>query len=275
MALKDYGVVLGAKAGYHRDAPNDFGKFFHGHIDIQTPGQLYNTAIDVDSERPGVKVQWKVVKLRSGEWQAVFELADGFHPIASNELSGAVDYLRDHRVHSYIFVPDVFDGPIPPWKKPDPWWRELIRRTIDKLSGLWARLLPRTAGPGAPITLHGVSKTALPLQTLSRRYHVVDITPPWKIGTDTEALTDLEAMLVDAARVIVFGDFYPAKNGLPPGLHDIHQNQGDPPNSPFAPLDAIWQDGVTIVVHSDGTASAFLNKFSTQSDKTDEQGHPA
>lgn len=56
MPLNTYGVLLGAKAGYHRDRPDDFGRFCHGHIDVQTPGQLYNTAIDVDTERPNVRV---------------------------------------------------------------------------------------------------------------------------------------------------------------------------------------------------------------------------
>jgi hypothetical protein len=55
MPLSKYGVLLGSKAGYHRDPPDDFGRFYHGHIDVQTPGQLYNTAIDVDSQRAGVR----------------------------------------------------------------------------------------------------------------------------------------------------------------------------------------------------------------------------
>ena len=80
-------------------------------------------------------------------------------------------------------------------------------------------------------------------------------------------------MLVDVARVVIFGAAYPASNGRPPGLHDIHQNQGDPPG-PFQHLDAIWQDGLTIIIHSDGTASAFQNRFSTQSDHTDNNGLP-
>ena len=89
-----------------------------------------------------------------------------------------------------------------------------------------------------------------------------------------EALTDLESMIIDAARVVIFGAFYHARNSQPPGLHDIHLNQGDPVGSPFAALDGIWQDGLTIVIHSDGTASAFMNMFSTQTLNTDSQGHP-
>ena len=101
---------------------------------------------------------------------------------------------------------------------------------------------------------------------------LVDPAPPWKTGTDQQALTDLAAMLLDTSLVVIFGAAYPAHNGRPPGMHDIHQNQGDPPG-PFAHLDAIWQDGFTIVVHANGTASAFQNRFSTQSDHNDEHGH--
>jgi len=44
MPLDKYGVLLGAKAGYHRDRPDNFGRFYHGHIDVQAPGQLYKAA---------------------------------------------------------------------------------------------------------------------------------------------------------------------------------------------------------------------------------------
>jgi hypothetical protein len=59
MPLSQYGVLVGTKVGYYRDQPNNFGKYFHGHIDVQTPNQLYNTAIDVDSQPPK-QVKWKV-----------------------------------------------------------------------------------------------------------------------------------------------------------------------------------------------------------------------
>jgi Uncharacterized conserved protein (DUF2278) len=132
---------------------------------------------------------------------------------------------------------------------------------------IW-ELRPRLAF--RPVTL-----TSRPLmQFMSRRLRLVDATPPWKSGADIEALTDLEAMITDAARVVIFGESYPAANGRPPGLHDIHLNQGDPPGSQWWSLNGVWQDGLTIAIHSDGAASAFMNMFSTQSLSTDDQGHP-
>lgn len=249
MPLNNYGILLGTKVGYHRDQPDNFGKFFHGHIDVQASGQLFNTAIDVDSERDGVQVQWRVVHLRVGEWQTVFSLPDGFHPLISNEGSGAVDYFRDPRLRSYVFVPDFVAGPIPWWQRVPEAWRTL-RGVVQELS----------------------AQPAVRLR--SRHLHLVDATPPWKTGTDVQALTDLEAMIVDTQRVVIFGEFYAASSGRPPGLHDIHLNQGDPAGTTWWALDGIWQDGLTVVIHSDGTASAFMNKFSTQSMNTDSQGHP-
>jgi hypothetical protein len=57
---------------------------------------------------------------------------------------------------------------------------------------------------------------------MAQRMRVIDVTPPWKTGTDIEALTDLEIMITDAPRVAIFGEFYPVQNGRSPGLHDIH-----------------------------------------------------
>jgi hypothetical protein len=256
MPLDEYGVLLGTKVGYHRDEPDNFGRFFHGHIDVQVPGGLYNTAIDVDSERPGISVQWRVVPLRVAEWQPIFSLPDGFHGLSSNDGSGAVDYVRDQRLRELIFVPEYLAGPTPWWKRVPPWWSR-----ASEARKVLVGALPEISAQ--PI-----------MRLLSRRVRILDVTPPWKSGTDIQALTDLEAMIVDAPRVVIFGEFYPARNGRPPGLHDIHLNQGDPIGSQWWAINGIWQDGLTIAIHSDGTASAFMNKFSTQVLNTDDQGHP-
>lgn len=264
MPLSHYGVLLGTKVGYHRDQPDNFGRFYHGHIDVQTPGQLYNTAIDVDSERPGVQVQWRVIPLRVSEWQPIFGLADGFHPLAMNQTSGAVDYYRDSRLRDLIIFPEFVAGPIPWWKRIGEAWNVLLGRRQD----LFVEMQPRES-------VQSIQVLASPaLAMIARHIRIIDVTPPWKTGTDIQALTDLEAMITDAPRVAIFGDSYPASGGRPPGLHDIHLNQGDPAGSAWWSLDGIWQDGLTIAIHSDGTASAFENKFSTQSMATDNQGHP-
>ena len=94
--------------------------------------------------------------------------------------------------------------------------------------------------------------------------------PPWKNGTGIQALTDLETVIASGSRFYVFGE--PFTTGL--GVHNIHQNQGDPVGGGHDAENAIWQDGGTVVESAQGQFWGFLNKFKTQSFKTDSQGHP-
>jgi hypothetical protein len=105
---------------------------------------------------------------------------------------------------------------------------------------------------------------------LARFLDFVRWNPPWKSGTGIQALTDLEAVISQGVRFYVFGE--PFTNGL--GVHNIHQNQGDPVGGGHDVENAIWQDGATIVQTSQGDFIAFLNKFKTQAFKTDDLGHP-
>ncbi|NTW81865.1 MAG: YukJ family protein [Chlorobiaceae bacterium] len=82
----------------------------------------------------------------------------------------------------------------------------------------------------------------------------------WKHGTGIEAFTDLEALLGQAEKLFIFGEAF--RNGK--GVHNIHQNQGDPPGSRWHPENGIWQDGAVVVLRADKTAAAFLCKFKTQ-----------
>jgi hypothetical protein len=84
--------------------------------------------------------------------------------------------------------------------------------------------------------------------------------PDWKHGTGIEAFADLEALLSGSARLFVYGE--PFRVGR--GVHNIHQNQGDPDWSRWQGENGIWQDGGVAVLRNDGTVSAFLCKFKTQ-----------
>lgn len=96
------------------------------------------------------------------------------------------------------------------------------------------------------------------------------VKPQWKQGTSKEALADLEPLLINTKRIYIFGE--PFSNGL--GVHNIHQNQGDPDGSTWWNENGIWQDGATIIQRQDDSVVAFLNKFITQSCGTDNNGHP-
>jgi len=97
----------------------------------------------------------------------------------------------------------------------------------------------------------------------------------WKRGTSVDALQDLEPLITGTRNAnlhaLVFGE--PFTNGL--GMHNVHQNQGDPVSSAWSVENGIWQDGCTILQQSANAYVAFMNKFTTQAYWTDDQGHPA
>jgi uncharacterized protein YukJ len=82
--------------------------------------------------------------------------------------------------------------------------------------------------------------------------------------------TALERILVPGKRVLVWGEPFTSGNGM----YNIHQNQGDPAGSQWWAENAIWQDGGTLAEQPDGSWIAFINKFTSQSYRTDDQGHP-
>jgi len=264
MGLPNYGVVLGTFGSFWRDQPDNQGKYYHGHVRVNLPGgEFYNCAIDVDSHQNSIHVEWLLEHLRPAEWAGIFGLANGYHPLASNDMSGAVDYIRDSRLFNYLILPDIVDVKWPPWWPPIPpveripFWD----RIASGLKYIFTGTPPVVAQPKMMALSHRSSR-------IVRWPHV------WKSGLGADALNDLEAMLAGCSRVAVFGDRYPSQGGNPPGIHDIHQNQGDPLGSTWAGSNAIWQDGLTVAIRPDGSATAFLNKFSSQSYKTDDQGHP-
>jgi hypothetical protein len=83
----------------------------------------------------------------------------------------------------------------------------------------------------------------------------------WKFGTGPDAFRDLEPLLVHSRKLFVFGE--PFRRGH--GVHNIHQNQGDPPQSRWHQENGIWQDGAVVVQRHNKTIAAFLCKFKTQS----------
>lgn len=79
---------------YYRDPVNDYGQYYHGNVEIQTPAGIYKCAIDVDSKKMSNGVEWRVVELGKPSLKGVAALANGWHSLASNAASGALDYIR-------------------------------------------------------------------------------------------------------------------------------------------------------------------------------------
>ena len=82
----------------------------------------------------------------------------------------------------------------------------------------------------------------------------------WKYGTGPAAFRDLEPLLKHSGKLFIFGEPFRTGNGV----HNIHQNQGDPPESQWHHENGIWQDGAVIVLRHDKSLVAFLCKFNTQ-----------
>ena len=74
----------------------------------------------------------------------------------------------------------------------------------------------------------------------------------------------------EGSRYFVFGE--PFTRGL--GVHNIHQNQGSEIGGGHDQENGIWQDGAVLIERAGGSMVAFLNKFSNQSDVTDDVGNP-
>ncbi|MBT2489509.1 DUF2278 family protein [Streptomyces sp. ISL-96] len=139
--------------------------------------------------------------------------------------------------------------------------------------------LARTPGSGAldfvrhPALLHrsGCVFVSRPPAWLRAILNRLNPPRPWISGSNLDAARALEPILVPGRAIMVFGE--PFNQGL--GMHNIHQNQGDPYGSQWWQENGIWQDGATLTRGGDGRLDVFLSKFSSQADRTDDDGHPA
>lgn len=93
---------------------------------------------------------------------------------------------------------------------------------------------------------------------------------PWQYGSSLDAFGDLEPVISNAARLYVYGE--PFRIGR--GVHNIHQNQGDPSGSRWSEENGTWQDGAIAGLQHSGEVLMFLSRFATQADRTDDQGRP-
>ncbi|PYE52064.1 DUF2278 family protein [Deinococcus yavapaiensis] len=230
MPLTQYGVLVGQLDHFERDAreQGQYGRYFHGHVFVRAQGVVHRCAVDVATPN-GVGVYYRrPVGLSRARFQGVLTLGEGFHPLPSTPVSGALDYLR-----SPFLRASSFQALVP----------------IGSNGTLAAGAIERA------LALLGLPFSA------------------WVLSNGDNALNAMEATVAGAARVFVFGERF-ANPGGAQGVHDIHQNQGDPAGSRWWASNGIWQDGGIVVERTDGRLSAFLSRFATQATRTDDQGHP-
>lgn len=199
-----YGVLVGRLTRYSCDKRQDEMHYYHCTLMVKAAGELFRCAVDLDSKQRKDGIQWRVVELSLETAGVLTDKSDGWHDLASDAYSGALDYYRSPALASSA---------------------ECIH----------ADRRPEGVADGV------------------RNVH-------WSYGTGAHAFRDLESLLRQQKRIFIFGE--PFRNGR--GVHNIHQNQGDPPGSRWVPENGIWQDGAVIVERFNRSVAAFLCKFSTQ-----------
>ena len=89
-----YGVVVGTKVSFSRDDPNNFGKYHHGNLMVQAGANRYRCAIGIDSGSDPNGHKWCTFALDADDLANIRQLDNGWHELASNSISGALDYIR-------------------------------------------------------------------------------------------------------------------------------------------------------------------------------------
>ena len=94
MPLSAYGVLIGTLDRYEREAPDNFGNYFHGFVFVNAPGGQYKCAVDVGTPS-GVKVEHRQLHgLDKALFTNISSLSEGWHLLQRNSTSGALDYVR-------------------------------------------------------------------------------------------------------------------------------------------------------------------------------------
>ena len=276
--LPQYGVAIGTYVSFVRDPQDQYGRWYHGHLTIDTPDGQFQSALDVDTPS-GVGVSYRVSRsLAKSDLGIVASLPGGWHPLGSDSVSGALDYLRSPMFQDVLWrlpVPQV-EIPRRPSPVPDPGPLAVEAETPAPDEGGPGPAPAETPAP-PPEAAARLSRIMdyerLPLLVRRNVEAMIPWLPflrPWIPSTGDNALSALEAEL-PASRIYLFGDHY--ETGL--GVHDVHMNQGDPLGSQWWATDGIWQDGAVCLERSDGTIFVWQVKFNSQSFKTDASGHPA
>ena len=260
MPLAHYGVVIGTLMRFYRDPPDDFGRWYHGYGEVQTPDGVGMSALDVDTPT-GVGISYRVsTRLGPAALGPVATLPHGFHELPRTPGSGAIDYLRSSFLQDRLFVVELP--------------RQLgLPRRVQPLPSPPAEALPVPPRPtGMPERLQEVVRRQI--ERLNERLPVRAPLRlrPWLRSNGDNALKALEAELTGARKVYLFGERF--RDGGR-GVHDVHQNQGDPAGSRWWASNGIWQDGAVGVERENGTLFVWQVRFNSQATRTDDQGHPA
>lgn len=121
MALDNgYAVLIGTLTGYRRDTPDDQGRWYHVHLEIDAGGVAFEAAVDVDSKQSATGVRWKVVMATAAELGPAVTMTAGRHALASVRSAGALDHIRHPVTRKWRWRRPIWPLRIPlvyqPWK---------------------------------------------------------------------------------------------------------------------------------------------------------------
>jgi Uncharacterized conserved protein (DUF2278) len=116
--LPSYGVLIGTYdySGSHQ------GQWLHELLYLQAGGTLYECAVDVN-EPTGIFQYMTLGSLSRSLFQPISALPDGYHSLASDSTSGAIDYIRSPLIQQpegclmvlFGFISGIFGSTISPW----------------------------------------------------------------------------------------------------------------------------------------------------------------
>lgn len=266
MPLDHYGVAIGDVIRFSRDPRDQYGRWYHGHLEISTPGGTWTSALDVDTPT-GLGIRYRTSSgLAPSVLGPVTGMALGFHQLAPSANGGAIDYVRSAflqdralflRRAAILGMPRI-PVPIPP-PLPDP---------VPMLppGGI---PIPRPEPPEPDSPKEVLLRWLLPLNRIGL-VRVLFNMRPWIKSDGDNALSALEQHLAPGRRAFIFGERYTTGDGV----HDVHQNQGDPAGSQWWGKNGIWQDGAVGVIQPDGKLYFWQVRFESQATSTDANGHP-
>lgn len=109
MPVGDYGVLVGPFRRFYRDPPNNEGKYLHGHVVVGAGDAEIDCAVDCNHSTANVRYL-HISKLDASLLGPPASMGDGFHPLASNAGSGALDYARNRLITRPIGCLALFLG---------------------------------------------------------------------------------------------------------------------------------------------------------------------
>lgn len=97
MGLPNYGVLIGTFNHFEREPQDHYGKWYHGFVFVNATGKVYRCAVDV--YKPDGGFQYMFLGLQQNMFTNVSGLPDGYHELAKDPTSGAIDYIRSPMIN--------------------------------------------------------------------------------------------------------------------------------------------------------------------------------